>query len=253
MSGTLTPPSSINDLRTQAHLIIGERLANLPVQNVLDYVISNADSTVLPFLTWQFDMQSQFWQLLAPGLTQQQLIEQSIALHRFRGTVYSITQSLTNLGFPNATVLEGQSKWGGNSWPSSEGWAVFRVVIPVSSVTVSTTVQNQVLDAVLFFKPQRCWLDSIQWANNLTDNLSEPGLPILADRITYVAKGVVNDILFPIPIDTPVVPLYNPFIEVKAINPLHNSHFYHSGGFYYGTGNPAVVDSGIVVNGTQQV
>ena len=134
MSGTLTPAGSINDLRTQAHGVIGERLSNLDLTQLLIYVINNVTPSALPFLAWQFDVLSPFWQLLSPGTSQAQLIENSISLHRTLGTPYAVKTSLNNLNWAYVTILEGQSSWGGNNYPVSEGWAVFRIYIALGEL-----------------------------------------------------------------------------------------------------------------------
>jgi phage tail P2-like protein len=247
MSGTLTPPSSINDVRTQAHLVIGERLADMPVQNVLNCIITNVPASVLPFLTWQFDVQSPFWQILSPGASQSQLIQDSIQLHRFHGTVFAIEQTLANMGFPDITLQEGQDSFGGTQFPADQGWAVFRVQVPINGGAISGTIQSLVEAAINFFKPQRCILDSVQWVNDLDDEIQG----LIKDMIQSVAQGVISDVVFPTPSDIQHVPLFNPFVETKTISPVHDGHFYHSG-FFYGVGNPAVVDSGITANGTPQ-
>ena len=40
---------------------------------------------------------------------------------------------MAGLGYANAIVQEGQNSWGGTTWPSNEGWAVFRVLINLAT------------------------------------------------------------------------------------------------------------------------
>ena len=106
------------------------------------------------------------------------LILLSTSLHSIVGTAGVVKQALTNLGFPGATLQEGQNTWGGTSWPSNEGWAVFRVLINLATVPAGAdlaTVIPQMTAAVNFWKPARCWLDSIQWQWYLTDQAAAAG------------------------------------------------------------------------------
>jgi phage tail P2-like protein len=238
MSGTLTPPSSINDVRTQAHLQIGARLAGIDLTQILVYVIKNVPAAVLPFLAWQFDMTSPWWALLASTSDQRTLIQQAIGLHAKMGTPAAITTIMASLGFSGAEILEGQDSWGGSTWPDNEGWAEFRVVMPRGGAAIPASVQAQAIGAIKFFKPERCWLDALQF----TDTFSDPAI-VLAD--SFSAPGVDS----PIPItDTFTAPI-QAITDVKKTTPYHNAHFYHTGLTHGGT-QPAIVDSGFTINGT---
>ena len=223
MSGTggtgssLAAASSISDLRTAALSQLLERLGELDLSPILLYTIANVPGTALPFLAWQFDILAPWWQLLSGPDSQQQLIQQAIALHRFKGTPYAIQSITSNLGFALIEIQEGQASWGGTSWPPSEGWAVFRVSVvkadivaadpqPTSwdavtdidllidvdkldqassivGVPVSAADQTQLVDAIDFFKPARSWLDSL-WFDELP--VEEPAIGA-SDAITLTA------------------------------------------------------------------
>jgi len=162
----LSAAPSINDTRTQALLVLIERLGLLDLTTLLVYRIDSVVETALPFLAWQFDILSPLWQLIAPvtlgvdalsnidllidvdnlieggGLVtaqilseaeQRELLMSAIPLHRFRGTPWAIKQALASLGWSEVTLLEGQSTWGGDAYPSSQGWAVFRVMIDLAA------------------------------------------------------------------------------------------------------------------------
>jgi hypothetical protein len=250
MSGTLTPSGGINDVRTQALLSLSARLGNLDLTQLLVYVIANVPSTALPFLAWQFDVLSPFWQLLKPGSSQAQLIQQSISLHRVLGTPYAITTAISNLGWNVPIILEGQNSWGGNTYPSNEGWAVFRVYISKTTldgqpISVSSPEETQAVDAVLFFKPARCVLDSLWFVE---PPLSEPPLTIV-DSFTLS--------LGPVQVEPPIVitdfPTVIGWILFDYFNPpvLHNKIYFHSNSVFYSTfAIPNFVSAGpIVANG----
>lgn len=135
-------PSLSTDLRSQALLALIERLGALDLTPILVYRIDSVPASALPFLAWQFDLLSPLWALLAPAQTsaalaatqaRRNLIKLGIALHSVRGTPYAILTALNDLGWPEAVIQEGQASWGGTSWPSNEGWAVCRIIIPLAA------------------------------------------------------------------------------------------------------------------------
>src|SRR5258708_18035465 len=191
----LSASPSINDSRTQALLVLIERLSAIDLTTLLVYRIDSVLAEALPFLAWQFDILSPLWQLIAPvalgvdaltnidllidvdnliesgGLVselalteaaQRELLKSAIALHRFRGTPWSIKQALASLGWEQVALLEGQTSWGGVSYPSSQGWAVFRVMIDLAvGQGVSIGASATATAAVNFFNPARAWLHSV--------------------------------------------------------------------------------------------
>jgi hypothetical protein len=62
----LSAAPSINDTRTQALLVLIERLGQLDLTTLLVYRIDSVVETAIPFLAWQFDILSPLWQLIAP-------------------------------------------------------------------------------------------------------------------------------------------------------------------------------------------
>jgi hypothetical protein len=83
----------------------------------------------------------------ALGVTSQTIIQNALPLHRIMGTPGSIVQALALCGL-NATLFEGQASWGGSSYPSNQGWAVFRVGVsgsgqsPIGVIDGSNRVFN---------------------------------------------------------------------------------------------------------------
>ncbi len=210
----LSAAPSINDTRTQALLVLISRLAALDLTTLLVYRIDSVVGDALPFLAWQFDILSPLWQLIAPvalgvdaltnidllidvgnliesgGLVtelalteaaQRELLKNAIALHRFRGTPWSVKQALASLGWPTVSLLEGQTSWGGVAYPSNQGWAVFRVMIDLAAGQgVSIGAASTAVAAVNFFKPARAWLDSVWFA---VPAITDAG-PVPLDKLT---------------------------------------------------------------------
>ncbi len=243
MSGTgssLTAPGSINDARTRAHLAIGQRLGTIDLTPLLIYTVTSAPASALPFLAWQFDVSSPFYSLLASGAAQQTLIENAIQLHRYNGTLYAITTIMATLGFQDVTVEEGQASWGGATWPANEGWAVFRVYANDVTMPVSAMTEALAVAAINFFKPERSWLDSLWFAAApLADAVT------VSDFIVIVAEGQIAEA--PLEVTDYVSVTGWTLADTKTIAPLYSAHFYHAG-ILYGPPQPAVADSGLVIN-----
>jgi hypothetical protein len=277
-------PSIETDLRAQAHLALINRLKGLDLSPILVYRIASlVDSAVLA-MAWQWDVlnplllpdTSQLVTLAWPGwdpienidalinidlLQYQQQSDQmqalavlyaqyralillSTSLHSTLGTVAALKKGLAGVGYPNAILQEGQNSWGGNSWPSDEGWAVFRVAIPLATVPPDTDFDHldQRMTAICnYWKPARCWLDSIQFQWYLTDTVT----PAPFDFVESVF--IQHDFISPLPSDFIVAPFW-PVTDAKTINPLHDTRYYHAG-VTYGANEPHVADGPVVVNG----
>ena len=277
----LTPSPSINDTRTQALLTLIERLSALDLSPLLIYRIDSVVAGALPFLAWQFDILSPMWQLAAPtapsidslididsltdidtlsqaetqqveaaagSATQRELLKLAIALHRQRGTPAAIKRALESLGWANVTLMEGETSWGGTSYPPTQGWAVFRVLINLEAAAeVPAGSAQDVIAAVQFFQPARAWLDSLWF---VTAPMADAG-PVPADRLTLGGIAEYQIDAAPEPSDNqlsvaittaPAADAYGP------IAPMYNGHYVHSG-ITYGANEPVVADTALIVNG----
>ncbi|HLX06020.1 MAG TPA: phage tail protein [Candidatus Binatus sp.] len=277
----LSAAPSINDTRTQALLVLISRLGALDLTTLLVYRIDSVVDGALPFLARQFDILSPLWQLIAPvalgvdaltnidllidvdnliesgGLVtelalteaaQRELLKNAIALHRFRGTPWSIKQALASLGWTSVSLLEGQTSWGGVAYPSSQGWAVFRVMIDLAAGQgVSIGAASTAVAAVNFFKPARAWLDSVWFA---VPAITDAG-PVPSDKLTFggIAKYQLDTA--PAPNDNALAFAIALGSSVDARGPIvaaYDSHYRHSG-ITYGANQPEVADSALIVNG----
>ena len=293
---------SINDLRSQAMLALIERLGAIDLSALLVYRIDSVPASALPLLAWQFDVVSQFWQLLAspggsvgsssvdaltdvdtvadvdtlsygadnpnapgaqgsaspfdPAAAARALLKQAIALHRMRGTPAAIREALATLGFAEITLLEGQARWGGTSYPSSQGWAAYRIVIDLPAealnpsadpeVVASPDSAAQALQAAAFFAPARCWLDSLWFAVPAIGDVA------LAPADNLTLTGIAEYQIDSVPPPADMVAL---LVTVEALSdsfaaaaPQYDSRYRHSG-ITYGAGEPLVADAALVLNG----
>jgi Phage tail protein (Tail_P2_I) len=174
------------------------------------------------------------------------LILLSTSLHSIMGTVGAVKQALTGLGFPGAIIQEGQKTWGGTSWPSDEGWAVFRVLINLASVPAGANlldIINQMTAAVNYWKPARCWLDSIQWSWFVSDQVA-PAPSEVVRNIFVQHDFLPGEPTYPKDVIT--APAW-PLSDTKTVTPYWNTQYYHSG-VTYGQNEPKAVDSVVKVN-----
>jgi hypothetical protein len=276
-------PPSINDARGQALLALVNRLGAIDLTPLLVYRIpSLVDSAVLA-MAWQWDVLNPLllpdlaelitlaygsWdaiadidalndinQLLYQAASEggssfnlyteyRALILLSTALHSTIGTPAALLNALAGLGYAKAALQEGQDSWGGTQWPADEGWAVFRVGIPLGEVpagTDFTTLEQRLSAMANYWKPARCWLDSIQFTTAESDVLA----PAPTDFVVNIFAR--TDFVTPQVSDFIAAPAW-PVSDAKTIVPLHDGRYYHIG-TTYGVGEPHVADDGVVVNG----
>lgn len=129
----------------------------------------------------------------------------------------------------------------GTSYPTNEGWAVFRVQLNLAiGQSVALIDTARIAAAINFFKPVRAWLDSLWFV----------GVPIVDEGpmpLDVVVSIFSRTDSAPVPHDVIAAPGW-PEDDIKLIVPLYDRHFLHSG-ITYGLNEPAVADSGVTVNG----
>jgi P2-related tail formation protein len=268
----LTVQPSIDDVRSQALLTIIERLGALDLTPILVYRIDSVPNAALVLLAWQFDMLAPQWQLGAElgetidtltdidALTDidrltslygeagpsdydswRTLLKIAIPLHRTRGTPYAIKTALNSLGWTDVNFLEGQATWGGTAYPASQGWAVFRTLINLGAgQAVQAQDAERAANAINFFKPARAWLDSLWFA---APPIKDPAPPIT----DFVTTRYAQHDAAPTPSDLVTAPAWL-LADRLTISPIYDGHFWHSG-ITYGASEPAIVDSGVIING----
>lgn len=277
----LSASPSINDTRTQALLVLVERLSELDLTPLLVYRLDSVVDSALVFLAWQFDILSPLWQLAAPvalsidtltnidsltdidtlsgpesiagelspnAATERELLKLAIALHRERGTPAAIKRALSSLGWTDVAIQEGEASWGGTAYPSSQGWAVFRILINLEAgAAVPAGAAQTAVAAVRFFQPARAWLDSLWFVTAPVQDTA----PTPADSITLggIAEYEIDSAPAPSDAQLRVAITTAPYTDgYGPIAPLYNAHYMHSG-ITYGANEPAVADPALIVNG----
>jgi len=276
---------SVRDLRGQAMEAIASRTARIDLTPLFVYRIDSVPATALLFLGWQFDLLSPLWQLVAPAnpslsvedaatAAQRALLKLAIPLHSKNGVVATLRTALTSLGWPNATILEGQNSWGGSVYPSGQGWAVFRILLNMrtlggpgdfdaagtsdfdelsgeagdfdsiseasSMVPISITAAQigQIVAAAQFFKPARCVFDAVVMQ---FPGVSDELLPAPSD---FSGRA---DFLIPAPSDYYAVSFPN-VSDLYALPATHDRRFTHAG-ITYADGLVGPTDGACTFNG----
>jgi Phage tail protein (Tail_P2_I) len=174
------------------------------------------------------------------------LILLSTQLHSIVGTPAALQKALTGLGFPGAVIQEGQSTWGGTRWPANQGWAVFRILINLATVpagTDFTTLPARMVAVANYWKPARCWLDSVQFQNYITDVL----IPPVTDSVLNIF--LQRDVLTP-PVSDSITALFAWISDDKDVVPYYNDRYYFGSNITYGGTQPEVADGPVVVIGS---
>ncbi len=277
----LSASPSINDARTQALLVLVQRLSELDLTPLLVYRLDSVVDSALVFLAWQFDILSPLWQLAAQvalsidtltdidsltdidtlsgpesiagelspnAATERELLKLAIALHRERGTPAAIKRALSSLGWADVAIQEGEASWGGTAYPSSEGWAVFRILINLETdAAVPAGAAQTAVAAVRFFQPARAWLDSLWFVTAPVQDIA----PGAVDSITLggIAEYEIDSAPAPSDAQLQVAITTAPYTGgYGPIAPLYNAHYMHSG-ITYGADEPTIADPALIVNG----
>ena len=183
--------------RLSALVALADRMAALPIDKDLVYLIDKVDQRLLPDLAWQFHLTFfEGWGAAASEDERRRLIRQSIAIHRKKGTPWSIQQALRVLGIevriidrmaqrdayaPFHTLrLDGSWAVDGSEKirpievvvgiPLIQHWARF-IVITEHDQVIDPTVGAYLRRIIEEWKPVRSWPSYLSWMVFLLSDL----------------------------------------------------------------------------------
>lgn len=124
-------------------MIERQRLAELDLACLLVYMVDTVPSAALPVLADQFDVMGyKGFGLAKTDEARRDTIKRAVALHRYKGTPWSIKESLRNLGYSKIVILEGLGAFydgvynhDGAAFYGGANWANFVVKIYTASET----------------------------------------------------------------------------------------------------------------------
>lgn len=138
--------------------------------------------SALPWLAWALHMSdAEGWKLAATTDQRRALLAKAIALHRKKGTPWSIVEALKAIGFNDAEILErlpvnrfdGGLTFAGAANYDAYGWAEFRVIADVGDTQpISSNQTARIVETVNEWKPARCHLADIQYRASIIETVT---------------------------------------------------------------------------------
>jgi phage tail P2-like protein len=162
MSDDLLPPSATSQERAVSLALA--RLAAVPVPLRLLWDPADCPAALLPWLAWSFSVDE--WDAAWSESAQRASIQEAVAIHRRKGTIWAIKRALATAGYAGAEIIEGGSGWAvGDSVAvgdaelfvgSGGAWAIYslRLAQPVVDAQVA-----QIRTLLKYVAPARCHLN----------------------------------------------------------------------------------------------
>lgn len=193
-------PDSLQQPHILAFDTVAEaRMAGLPLENILVYIVDTAPESVLPYLAEQFDILGVKGYKYATTVAQKRaVIKNAIELHRFKGTPYAIGRALQNVGLTVSRIEEGVGQRtqyngvhtynGSRTYGSLGHWAYFRVYVNTAqNGTVNAAQFSEAVEIINEFKNVRSRLYDITVETDITDTVPP------TDELTFEVQHRVSD------------------------------------------------------------
>jgi len=143
-------------------LLVKKRFDALTLDSLLVYLIDTVDESALYFLAHQFDVLGYKGMHLAQTVERQRsLIKKAIELHRFKGTLWAVQESLKAIGFPDAEITEHITHW-----------ATFKVVLNIGVSTITPQMVADVDRMINEYKNTRSHLYGIEFKIAFDDEIT---------------------------------------------------------------------------------
>ncbi len=192
-------PPGIRDASTLALNKLIDRLGSVPLDQLLVYLVDNADSSALPHLAEQFHITGlEGWALCNNDSERRALIKRAIQLHRRKGTPWAVKEGLKSVGFGGATLTErlpaltynGTESFTGLKVYGADGWARFTVRLDLGENRGVSATETALIRAVVNeWKNERSHLGAITFAASTTDTAT------IAESATTAAHDAQADVL----------------------------------------------------------
>lgn len=152
-SDTILPDSVAIFPHLQAFdLATMEYLDEMKLELLCVYFIDQVDARALPILAQQFDVLGwKGWNLANTEQQRRDLLKRAIELHRFKGTIWAIKESLKSIGFLDVAITEHVN---GN-------WARFSLNIDNEDVIITDDSFTKIIAMVEEYKNVRSVLDNV--------------------------------------------------------------------------------------------
>ena len=164
MTSLLPPNSTATELALETATA---RASDIDVPVDLLWRPEACPAALLPWLGWALSVDD--WSAEWSDEHKREVIAASIAIHRAKGTVWSIRRALRLAGFPDAILIERESDKvhdgtlahdGAATYGLPDHWAEYSVVLP-RPITIAQSLQARaILDAAA---PVRCRLKALDF------------------------------------------------------------------------------------------
>lgn len=129
----------------------------------LIYIVDIVSADALPFLGWQFDVLGyKGWKLTTNDDERRALIKKAIELHRYKGTLWAVKESLKSIGFGDAVITE----------HVDDHWAKFRISVDLGERPLGETEIEDILQMVNTYKNTRSHLADISYSVRFADSVT---------------------------------------------------------------------------------
>lgn len=145
-----------NDLAKAFSRMVAERWDNWDLSPFMVYLVDICDSSVLPYLADQFDIEGlSGFEVASNDDERRELIKRSIALHKFIGTPWAIREACKTVGFPVIELNEGVTV----GEPTDHDWAQFSVfVLLAENKSITQNDYRKLKLFIEFYKNERSHL-----------------------------------------------------------------------------------------------
>jgi len=177
------PPALASDPRFAALCdILWEQTAQLPIEQILLYLIDTAPEIALPHLAEQFSLTEEIlWPQTSTSATKRYLIQKSIELHRLKGTPWAVKAALGMLGGTSEMI-----EWFAQSPPGQPYTFVVEHLpdITPNSLVLTDTWFDRIIEIVHSVKSARSHLAAVRLV------LANDPAPVYLGAITAVADTI---------------------------------------------------------------
>lgn len=145
--------SPINDLSSKTFDELFARFQTLDTERLLVYLFDKVDESALVHLAEQFHITgNEGWSNCGTISEKRDLIKNSLNLHRYRGTKFSLVRVLDILGLNGK--LQEWFEYGGNPYH-------FKITVDMNNKGFDETTENSLLDLITANKNVRSKLESL--------------------------------------------------------------------------------------------
>lgn len=178
---SLLPPALAVDLSMRALEVLIARLVELDLAPTLVYDFEHVTESALPHLGEQFHvMGAEGWRLATTPEQRRALLARAVALHRHKGTPWSIREALKSVGFNDLEIAErlpsnrydGAIAYSGAEAYAAYGWAQFRVIADAGDEQPITSAQTAlIVETINAWKPARSHLVDVRYRASETEQV----------------------------------------------------------------------------------